>query len=44
MPLVEGEANIGSNEGEFAHGEVEDAGAFIDEGPTQSHQGINASD
>ena len=40
-PLIEGEANIGPDQGELAHGQVEDAGAFIDQGPAEGDQGID---
>ena len=43
-PVVEGEADIGPDQGQFTHGKVEDARAFVDEGPAQSdHEGIDAS-
>jgi len=43
-PLVEGQADIGSDQGELPHGKIEDSGAFVDQGPSQCDQGINAAD
>ena len=43
-PVVEGQADIGSDQGQLAHGQVENPGAFVNEGPAQGDKGIDASD
>jgi hypothetical protein len=40
---VESQGHISADQGQLAHGQIENAGALVDENPAEGHQSVNAS-